>query len=49
MTKSGAHGLTIWKTFFQVDGLFRDCEIDEDGMFDYKQLAHIMKYGNPEE
>ena len=32
----------------QVDGLFRDCEVDEDGMFDYRQMAHIMKYGNPQ-
>jgi len=33
----------------QVNDLFRDCDIDADGYFDYRQLAHIMKYGNPEE
>ena len=33
----------------QVNDLFRDCDIDSDGYFDYRQLAHIMKYGNPEE
>ena len=36
-------------TGLQVNDLFRDCDIDSDGYFDYRQLAHIMKYGNPEE
>merc|ERR1712037_670260 len=32
----------------QVDDLLRDVEISEDGTFDYKELARIMKYGKAE-
>jgi len=32
----------------QVTQLFRDVEVDEDGKFDYRIMAHMMKYGNPD-
>ncbi|CBY42961.1 unnamed protein product, partial [Oikopleura dioica] len=32
----------------QVDDLLRDVDIADDGTFDYKELATIMKYGKAE-
>ncbi|CAG5109651.1 Oidioi.mRNA.OKI2018_I69.chr2.g4166.t1.cds [Oikopleura dioica] len=32
----------------QFDDLLRDVEVAEDGTFDYKELARVMKYGNAE-
>ena len=38
-----------FKEQFEVDALFRDCYIDSDGTFNYRELAHIMKYGSPDQ
>ena len=32
----------------QFDQLFRDVELDSEGKFDYRDMARMMKYGNPE-
>jgi Ca2+-binding EF-hand superfamily protein len=32
----------------QSDELFRGIEVDQDGKFDYRKMAYIMKYGNPD-
>lgn len=32
----------------QFAQLFRDVSLDNEGKFDYREMAHMMKYGNPE-
>ena len=32
----------------QFDELFRDVPLDAQGKFDYRDMARMMKYGNPD-